>query len=314
MTLTISTVAPTLRLTTRTAVKNEIGGTFSAADDALIDVLLDQYSSAIVSYCHRPFAREAYTETLPGYGDIRLQLQRTPVVSVSAMTHYGNVVTGYSVDDADKGWLKITSLSGSGQAWERAAFPWSAQGYGGLSAGGAFMDLGTPLDRQEEDSLSVSYVAGYILPSQNVTATTISAANADSSFNDSASGFPSLLKAGDVIEVSGFSAAANNVRWLVTGTPTASKIVVSGTVTTEAAGASVTVKFKPPSSHRQFDDVEAACIAAVKSAFIGRGTDSSIVEKHAGPMGIRYSENKASEGMGLPPVCVGLLRQWVRAA
>lgn len=302
MGLSVSTVAPTLRLTTRAAVKLELGITAST-DDALFDTLIDQASSAIVAYTHRPFARESYTETLPGYGDIHLQLARTPIVAVTAVSDVdSNVITDYAIASPDKGWL-----------YRRLGWAWTAQAYGGLAAGGAFMDFGTPLARQEEPFYSVDYTAGYILPSQFVTATTISAANGDSSFNDSGSGFPALVKAGDIAEVSGFVATANNARWSVVSATTA-KIVVLGTLTTEAAAASVTVKFRPPSSHRPFDDVEKACIEAVKSFYNARKDDSSVIEKAAGPMRLRYSEGRAGEASGLPPVCVGLLRPWVRAA
>ncbi len=314
MVLSTSTVAPTLRLTTRAAVKAEFGIT-SASDDAYIDALIDQYSAAIVSYCHRPFAREAYSEQLPGFGDIRLQLERTPVVSVTAMTIYGQTITDYGIENADRGWLFYRTFSGTGATYQRAGFPWSAQRYAGLGAGGAWLDQGYPLDRQETPVVAVDYTAGYILPSQFSTdVVTVSAASSDSSFNDSASRFPALLKAGDIVEVSGFVSAGNNARFLVTGTPTTSKIVVSGTLTTEAAGPQITLKFRPPSSHRPFDDVEKACIEAVKTGFLSRRDDSSIVEKQAGPMRLRYSEGRAGEAQGLPPTCVGLLRQWVRAA
>lgn len=313
MVLSVSTVAPTLRLTTRSAVKAELGLT-SSTDDALIDALIDQFSAAIVSYCHRPFARESYTEQLAGFGDIRLQLERTPVVSVSAVTLRGAAITDYGIEDADKGWLFARTVSGTGATYQRMAWPWSVQTYPGLSGDGAWLNRGTPLARQEEPQISVDYVAGYILPSQYVTAVTVSAANADGSFNDSGAGFPALLKAGDIVEASGFVTAANNARFLVSGTPTTSKIVISGSLTTEAAGAQVTLKFRPPSIHRQFDDVEKACIEAVKTGYLGRRDDSSLVEKQAGPMRIRYSENRSGEAAGLPPACVGLLRQWVRAA
>jgi hypothetical protein len=314
MVLSVSTVAPTLRLTTRSAVKAELGVTAST-DDAIFDSLIDQFSSAIVAYCHRPFARETYSEQLPGYGDIRLQLARTPVVAITTMTLYGQVVTDYGIEDADKGWVFSRTFTGTGQTWQRSAFPWTAQSYPGLTGGGAWLDQGMPITGQEEPAIVVGYTAGYILPSQYLSAVvTVSAASADNSFNDSASGFPALLKAGDIVETSGFVNAANNARFLVTGTPTTAKILISGTLTNEAAGATGTVKFRPPSIHRPLDDVEKACIEAVKGGYLSRAADPSLIEKQAGPMRIRYSEGRSSEGMGLPPTCVGLLRPWVRLA
>jgi hypothetical protein len=70
---------------------------------------------------------------------------------------------------------------------------------------------------------------------------TIDAASADNSFNDSGSGFGSI-GAGEWISVSGFTEAANNGIFKVE-TATAAKLVVSGgTLTTEAAGDSVTIQ------------------------------------------------------------------------
>lgn len=310
MTLSVSTIARDTRLTTVAAVQAELG---ISTDRDLLDSLIASASAAISAYCHRPFAREAYAETLPGYGDLRAQLARTPVIAVASVTLFGQVVTDYVIEDANRGWLSARSFSGTGQTWARSAWPWSAQTYAGLSGDGAYLNRGQPMDRQEEPVIAVAYTAGYILPSATVLAATISAAAADNSFNDSGSGFPSNLVAGDVVEVSGFATPANNGRFLVVSATTA-KIVISGTLTLEAATPGVMVKFRPPAHVRAFDDVEKAAIETVKAWFQGRTDDSSIVEKSAGPMRLRYSETRSSEGSALPPVCVGLLRPWVRAA
>lgn len=72
--------------------------------------------------------------------------------------------------------------------------------------------------------------------------TTISAANSDNSFNDSASGFGSVA-VGDWIKVSGFTETANNGYFKVTSAAAAKLIVEGGTLTDESAGDSVTVKY-----------------------------------------------------------------------
>lgn len=72
-----------------------------------------------------------------------------------------------------------------------------------------------------------------------VTDTDISAANSDSSFNSAGSGFPAFV-VGQWIQVSGFATAANNGFFRVVSR-TASKIVVNGTLTDEAATPSVTI-------------------------------------------------------------------------
>lgn len=297
MTIAVSTIAPTLRLTTRARVQEELGST---SDGALIDALIDRASAAIASYCHRPFAREAVTETCGAFGGIHLDLSRTPIVgSPSAITYDGTVISDATVADAEQGIL-----------YRRLGWAWTAQRYAGLSGSGRWFDQGSPLPGQEEPLVVVDYVGGYILPPQNVIAsTTISAAAADNSFNDSASGFPALLKAGDIITVSGFATAGNNGRFVVSGTPTTSKIVVTASLTLEAAGLAVDVIVQSLPY-----DVEKAAIEAVKSFYARRQGDSSAIEKQVGPMRIRYSEGAAAEEKGLPPVCVGLLRPYVRSA
>lgn len=75
-----------------------------------------------------------------------------------------------------------------------------------------------------------------------ITATTISAASADNSYNDSGNGFIAAgFVAGQTIKVSGFATADNNGRCRITSV-TAGKIIVSGlTLVIEAATPSVTM-------------------------------------------------------------------------
>lgn len=78
------------------------------------------------------------------------------------------------------------------------------------------------------------------------TATTISAAAADNSINDSGAGFVTAgFRAGDVVSISGFSNSANNTTRATIATLTASKMTFTGTygdaITDEAATPSVTI-------------------------------------------------------------------------
>ncbi len=302
MALSVTTIAPTVFLTTVARAKEGAGITTSA-DDALLDRLVRAASAAIVSHCGRHFAREAYTETLPGFGSIHLALSRTPVITVSAVTQSGNVITDYEIANRDEGLL-----------YRRAGWDWTAQVFMGLSSGRRFMDMGTPMPRQEEPQFSVSSVCGYILPSQfRLSLATLFALASDNSFNDSAAGFPELLKAGDVIETLGFTNSANLGRFVVTGTPTTSKIPVVATLTAESAAAGRSILFHPPAGCRPFDDVEAAAIETVKSWYLGRKEDSNVIEKALGPARLRVGEDESSK-QGLPPLAARLLRPWVRAA
>lgn len=299
MTITVGTIAPTLLLTTRARVTEDLGA-LPAADVAFVDRLIREASAAIVAYCGRPFARETVTETVPAYGDIHLMLSRTPLVTVTAVTFDGSTgpVTDYSIANRERGLL-----------YRRGGWQWTDQVYPGLSAADPF-SFGTPLPGQEEPLVSVDYTGGYILPAQNlVNVTTVSVAAADNSFNDSANGFPAILKAGDVIETSGFTAAANNSRFVVTGTPTTAKVQVSGSLTLELAAAARTVLVQSLP-----EDVEKAAIEAVKTWYDARKDNANLVEKQVGPVRVRYSESELAQNRGLPSLCVGLLRPWVRSA
>lgn len=81
---------------------------------------------------------------------------------------------------------------------------------------------------------------------KTITATTLSVATADNSFNDSGNGFLTAgFKVGDTIHTSGFSNGGNNSKWVIS-TVVAGKIVLTdGTgLVVEAAGASATVETK----------------------------------------------------------------------
>lgn len=294
MAITVSVLSPYTRLTTTARVQAELG---ISTDTTLIDALVDRASAAVEAYCHRSFGRETLTETLPGFGGVYLQLARTPIVSVSAVSDDGSILTDYSVADAKRGWL-----------YRQAGWGWTVQVWPGLAGSLAFLDMGQPVPRSEEPLFSVTYIAGYILPQADVTGTTLSASSTDNSFNDSGSGFPSNLKAGDIIVASSFSNAANNGRHIVSGTPTTAKVIVTTTLTTEAAGSSRTIAFQ-----NLPHDVEKATIETAKAYYARRGSDGSVIEKQAGPMRVRYSET-GIDPQGIPATAVGLLRPWVRAA
>jgi hypothetical protein len=303
MPVTVTTIAAKRALTTKGHVKDELGLSGSTYDD-LLDALIDKASAAIESYCNRIFARQVYSETCPGFGDTELQLSRSPVITVSSVLEDGTAITDYSLGDKSQSFL-----------YRENGWSWTSQYFLGLSGRQQWPMFGTPAPRRLEPTYTVAYTAGYILPSQSVDSqTTISAANGDSSFNDSGSGFPALLKAGDVVVVSGMANAANNGRFLVTGTPTVAKIVVDATLTTEAAGQTVTVSFPGHSDVREFLDIEKAAIETVKTWYFGRRSDPSIQEKQVSGMRVRYAGQEEVKMLGLPATVVGLLRPWVRAA
>lgn len=305
MTLSVSTIAQQRRLTSLVRVKEMLGLSVTTFD-GLLQNLIDDATAAIERYCgwSRGFGRQLYSETLPGFGHILLQLGERPLVSVTSVVYNSETLTDYSISDRDRGLL-----------YRQNGWPWTAQVMAGLTGWQQFPGTGIPMPGYEEPSFTVIFVAGYVLPSQHILAqTTISAADADNSFNDSAAGFPALLKAGDVIEVEGFTTAANNGRFAVSGTPTAAKVVVDATLTTEAAGDSVSIKFRNRPDCRSIDDIERAAIETVKAGYLARQDDPNIVEKSMGPARLRFSEQEDVQLLGVPASVVGLLKPWVRAA
>lgn len=301
MSVSVTTPARNVNLATLASLKAELGlTTTDAARDSLLDDIRRRSSAAIEAYCHRTFAREVVSETVGAFGGPYLQLSRYPVASVASVTFNGQVWTDYSLQDRDKGWL-----------YRRGGFPWTAQANAGLTGGYRFVDFGSPLPGSEEPLAVVEYTAGFLMPDDNVVAADdVSVDDADNSFNSASSGFPALLKAGDIIETRGFNNAANNGRHVVSGTPTAAKIIVTTTLVDELAttGAhSVLVQSLPA-------DLEKACLESTKVFYLGRQTDPGVVEKQVGPMRVRYSESDNVMQLSLPPSVVGLLTPYVRRA
>ncbi len=106
MALTITTEASTVKLTSLEFIKSEL-----AIDDQDSDLQLrrfiDQASSFIPSYTNRVFCKETVIETLGANGDAILILERTPIVSISAISFDGTTIssTTFSIEDADAGFL-----------------------------------------------------------------------------------------------------------------------------------------------------------------------------------------------------------------
>ena len=298
MAVTVTTPAKNVSLTTLARLKEELAIT-TTENDAALEATIRRSTAAVEAYCHRTFAREVVSETVGCYGGPFLQLNRYPVATVSSVTFDDNVWTDYSLYDKAAGVL-----------YRQNGWTWTAQSYSGLTGGGSFADFGAPIPGTEEPLLEVEYTAGWLMPGDNlINRITISIDATDDSFNDSASGFPALLKAGDIIEVTGCANAANNGRHVVSGTPTAAKIVTTSSLTTETAGAAVSVLVQGLPY-----DLEKACLESTKVFYLGRQTDPGVVEKQVGPMRLRYSESDNVTRLGLPPSVVGLLAPYVRRA
>jgi hypothetical protein len=99
-------------------------------------------------------------------------------------------------------------------------------------------DIGGPEHIQQEIEFQLK--AGV----DTVTGTNIDASTTDDSFNSASSAFP-LVAPGSTVWASGFANSANNGRHTVVSGTTA-KIIVTTNLTTEAAGATVTIRTQNP--------------------------------------------------------------------
>ncbi len=300
--LTVTTPAPSLNLTTLAHLKTSLDvASSSTGEDARMNDAIGRASASIDAYCHRTFARQTYTELGSAFGGIEFQAKQAPVVTLGTVTFDSNTLTDVSIGDRDQGVL-----------YRQNGFQWTAQSWTGRGGGGRLWDMGIPISGQEEPLWSVGYTAGFILPGYDVTSGKLKVLATDDSFNDTSSGFLAIyafLKAGDIVQASGFTNTPNNARHVITGTPTSVKIATTSALTAEATSTGRTV-----SPQTLPLDVEQAALETAKSYYQQRKTDSAVVEKQMGMARLRYSERGGGAGdPGIPPRAAGLLRRWVRA-
>lgn len=108
-------------------------------------------------------------------------------------------------------------------------------------------DVNTELSFADFDDLLEAGFCGTFAAKATKTGTTISAAAADNSYNDSGNGFVTAgFEVGDIVEVTGFTGnVANNITRGVITSVAAGKIIIGGTdgdvIVDDAAGESVTI-------------------------------------------------------------------------
>lgn len=142
--LEVVTPATNFQLTTLGAVKGELEISVDTYD-AIFTSLIDRASKMIVGECGRPFAYQTYRETLPGYGDYRLMLSRTPIVGTPTILCDSEAITDFVVEERDAGFL-----------WRKTGWKWTvAPGWHITWA---------PVAGSEDLKFIVSYNAGYVLP------------------------------------------------------------------------------------------------------------------------------------------------------
>lgn len=280
--ITVTTAAVWRDLTTLEAVKREL--CIEHADhDEWLRVLVAEASEVLEEHTGRVIAREAVTEDLPAYGRTTLRLERTPLVLVSEVRFDAEVIaaTDYSIHDA-----------ATSQLWRDASW---------TSTEVIRADLTRYLGPDPPKNLwHVDYVAGWIVPRADLFGvSTIQAIASDDSYNDSASDFP-LLVVGDTFLATGFANAGNNGTKTV-ATRTAAKITVDESLTDEAAGVTVNLGFRNLPR-----PLERAAVVTVKSWYMGRKRDPSVVTEKIGSF---YSAKY--EARAIPKEAQELASPWV---
>jgi len=305
--LTVTTVAPTRRLTSVAAVVAELGTTLTPTEQAILAGIIDGVTSAIEGFCEAPsFAREVVEETLPGFGDLTVELTRRPVISVSLMTVDAAVITDFSIQDADKG-----------EIYRQAGFDWTAQSRFSLTGRQTWPAMGHPVPGREEPLIGATYVGGYILPEQFLSDAALSVVAADQSFNGSAGMFPALLKPGDILIASGFASSANNGRFVVSSAtpPTTSKVVATGAALVNESSATRSIRFDAPAHCRSFAGLERAAIIASRASWLTRADDPDVIERQVAQLRTRKSEGFNEDPLlAIPGEAIGYLRPWMRSA
>lgn len=152
MGLTVTTPPASTALVEVTTVRSELPNC-GAADDPRIQRLISVASEAIAggaqSYFGFPAGLATYKETLPGTGTNLLILARTPIVSVTTVTHRGDVLTDFTVENAEAGLLH-----------RQSGFVWAPQGDVRSLVSHALPGTGR-LDWE------IDYQAGWLLPGEN---------------------------------------------------------------------------------------------------------------------------------------------------
>ncbi len=133
MSLTVQTPANSRRLTTAQALYADTGDVHYLEEPTQTNALIDQASAAIESWCGRIFAQQRYVEVMPQARDTLIPLRMYPVVVIDSLLAGTTAITDYRIDDIEAGLL-----------YRRDAWGWP----------GAI------------DDLTITYIAGYILPEQ----------------------------------------------------------------------------------------------------------------------------------------------------
>lgn len=288
MSLTVLTPARTTALTLVSTLRDSMG--VDASQDTHLERAIADATASIVRHCGRSFARAQYLETVAGFGGLMLMLKQTPVATVELILYDQDItpIVDFNIDNPHAGML------------------YRRVGWGPTATPEWFLTTAYPPDNEAKD-YAVTYWAGFLLPGDDLHATTLSVLAGDQSFNDSAGQFP-LLVPGDWFETRRFT-GSNNGKFQVVAR-TASKITV-------AAGSGLLDEAADPDAQRDLlvrtlpDDVEQACIELARGTYYARTDDPNIQSQSIGSLSVSYRSG-GSDSLQLVPGALTRLRRWRR--
>lgn len=131
-------------LTSVVNAKAYLGGVCASND---LGRLINQASTLIESQAFRSFGIQSVTEEVPGYGTLRLLVERTPLKSISEIRYDGDAIdlTEVEIENA-----------GAGSIIRPGGWRWTAHVKDDISRG--------PIPGSELNLWEVDYVGGYVLP------------------------------------------------------------------------------------------------------------------------------------------------------
>lgn len=156
MAITVTTTAQSHRIVDVTYVTARLG--LASSDSTNIGDILDEVSDAFDNYLGRTLAFQGYSETVPGYGEHRLRLSNFPVKSTTVSVTYQQPTSTAS-----------TSISSTeydvdyeaGMLYNSTSWKWTASIRGEIDR--------DYYPASEDESYTVTYSAGYSLPSSGST-------------------------------------------------------------------------------------------------------------------------------------------------
>lgn len=272
--LTTLTAPLHANLTQLLTVKAELNVDYDA-HDTVLDRYIREASTTIVRMTRQPWARARYREFLQACGP-QLWVRYTPIVAVEALA-----------------WVDRTANT------SEVVTPYDLMGTDGLSVRSSWTRSGWASAYPGETGYQVDYAAGYLVPDDDYTASTLTFDALTNTITDSAGGFP-LLAGGDTVTLSGTNEAANSGTATVVSR-TASTLEVAGlALVDEAEGAEVTLTVRTLPEH-----VEWACLELVKSKYLARQFSLTGPRVIDGPGGTQVQDDLGGD---IPKIVWRLLR------